>query len=160
PPVCNAGGPYSSTCRTVLINGASASDPDTASFGDTLTFAWTSSNPNVTLSPATALSTTATLSSAVNQCNQSSTLTLTVTDNHGLTCTSTATVTFNDNVNPTIANCPGPVTVQCTSLIPAAATDYVGFSAQGGSASDNCTASASLAVTSADVISGQTCPNK
>src|SRR2546428_12125497 len=44
PPSCSPGGPYSSTCRTASITGATASAPDS----DALTYTWTSSDPNVT----------------------------------------------------------------------------------------------------------------
>jgi hypothetical protein len=117
PPSCSGGGPYASTCRTASINGATASDPD----GDLLSFSWTSSNPNVTLSPANALSTTATLGSAVNPCNQSATLTLTVSDGKAGTCTSTATVTFNDTTPPTISDVADAV-VECTGSTAPSAT--------------------------------------
>jgi hypothetical protein len=112
-PTCNAGGPYSSTCRTASINGATASDPDA---GDMLTYSWTSSNPNVTFSPANELSTTATLGNAVNPCNQTVTLTLTVNDGHGGICTSTATLTFDDTIKPIIYGVGGRIIAQCNAV--------------------------------------------
>jgi alpha-tubulin suppressor-like RCC1 family protein len=127
PPTCNAGGPYSSTCKTASINGATAQDPD----GDALTYTWASSNPNVTLSPASGNigagsgarpvpTSTATLASSVNPCNVSTTLTLTVTDPSGQTGTSTATLTFNDTIKPTLNGVPANTTVEC-SAVPAPA---------------------------------------
>ena len=108
PPTCNAGGPYTSTCRTASINGATASDPN----NDGLTYSWTSSNPNVTVSPSSGSiaagsgaravpTSTATLASNVNPCGVSATLTLTVNDGNGGTSTCTATVSFSDTQAPT-----------------------------------------------------------
>jgi hypothetical protein len=108
-PVGSAGGPYSATCRTASVGGASAIDPE----GDALTYAWTSSNPGVILSPASGTiaagsgarpipPATATLSSSVAPAGQSATLTLTIADGHGNSVSSTASVAFNDNILPQI----------------------------------------------------------
>ncbi|HXJ57658.1 MAG TPA: hypothetical protein VNU68_13440, partial [Verrucomicrobiae bacterium] len=132
-PSCNAGGPYSATCRTASINGATASDPDS----DLLTYTWTSSDPNVTISPAGGIiaagpgnrpvpASTATLSISVNPCNQSATLTLTINDGHGHSSTCTTTVTFNDNVNPTFSAFPPDKTVECPGLTDPSATGQPG----------------------------------
>jgi hypothetical protein len=77
-------------------------------------------------------------------------VTLTVSDGNGNTNTCTATVTVLDNTLPTIS-CPNPVTVTCSSQVPA-----VNFAAV--SATDNCGAPAKTHL--GDATSNQTCTNR
>ncbi len=65
--------------------------------------------------------------------------------------TCTQTITVRDITSPTIT-CPGPVTVSCAALVPAANTASV-------TTSDNCTGSVTVTFVS-DVISNQTCTNR
>src|SRR5204863_484880 len=55
--------------------------------------------------------------------------------------------------------CPQAVTVSCASSVPAKATDYTSFVAQGGSTSDGCGGAVTVTWVS-DVISSQTCANR
>src|SRR5439155_3818474 len=65
--------------------------------------------------------------------------------------TATQIVTVKDHEKPVIT-CPPAVTVQCATAVPAAATSYAQFAAQGGSATDNCTPQASLTVAYSDAV--------
>ncbi|MBL7986084.1 MAG: HYR domain-containing protein, partial [Flavobacteriales bacterium] len=59
-------------------------------------------------------------------------VTLTVTDNNGLTATCVAAVTVVDNIQPVISNCPGDITVNAGAACTATATWTI------PSAEDNC----------------------
>ena len=67
-------------------------------------------------------------------------------------------ITVFDNTPPSIT-CPPAVTVECASLIPAAATDYAKFVAQGGTASDNCTGGVTITHV-IDEVTNQSCGNR
>lgn len=119
---CDAGGPYTSDCREAVIDGATVTDPE----DDAITFYWSSSNPNVSVSPATGVvpagpgarpipPVTATLSPFVNPTGVVSTLTLTVEDVRGIS-TCTTEVTFHD-LTPPVLTCPPDVAFDCGSTL-------------------------------------------
>ncbi|MBA4277656.1 HYR domain-containing protein, partial [Flavobacterium sp.] len=75
-------------------------------------------------------------------------VTLTVTDASGNSATGTANVTVLDNLAP-IVSAPTPVDLECNTSLPAAATTMTQFLALAGvTASDNCTLTANLTLTS------------
>jgi|GEM_PF-1074431 len=78
------------------------------------------------------------------------TVTSTATDANGNTATCTFTVTVTDTQPPSIT-CPAPVTVSCSSNVPAPNPASV-------TAADNCPGVTVAFVN--DVVSGQTCPNR
>ena len=148
PPSCNAGGPYPPDCHEVHVNGASASDPE----GEALTYAWTSSDPTVTVTPAVGMlpagngphsvpDTTASYNGPT--CPLTVTLTLTVTDPEGSSSTCTVDVTFRDDSAPTINTADESLTCGQT---PAPAT-----------VSDNCDPNPTL--TFSDQTSQGNCPD-
>jgi len=115
PPSCQAGPDVASDCRDAGVDGATAEDPD----NDELTWEWTSSDPNVVLSPAGGVlpagpgdrpipPVAATLDPSVAPCGVVATLTLTVTDPSGEISTCERTVSFNDTEPPTVMAPEGP----------------------------------------------------
>jgi hypothetical protein len=86
------------------------------------------------------------------------TRTYTITDQYSNASTCTQLITVNDQTAPVITLCATAVTVSCAAAVPAAATDYAGFAAQGGAATDNC--AGTLTVTHNDVTTAGTCANR
>lgn len=113
PPTCDAGGPYESDCRNLVLDGATAEDLD----GDELTWEWTSSDPAVSVSPASGVlpgtapgagpqalpPVTVTLDASVPPCGVEAVLTLRVVDTAGAESTCETTVRFEDTEPPTLA---------------------------------------------------------
>jgi hypothetical protein len=82
-------------------------------------------------------------------CNGTIERTYSVTDACGNTTYVTQTINVTDSSFPQ-ATAPDTVDAECTDEIPVGATDYAGLVALGGTASDNCTASADLTVAYSD----------
>jgi len=80
------------------------------------------------------------------------------TDDCGNEAMCSQTITVDDTTAPMIT-CPADTTVQCASLVPAAAVDLASFIVAGGVTSDNCGVVATVIHVS-DVISNQTCVNR
>jgi hypothetical protein len=108
-PVCNAGGPYIPSGRSAALDAATVSDGD----GDELTYRWTSSDPNVSISPETGTIPAgfgprtvpvaiASLTPGVG-CSGSTTVTLTVDDGRCGVSTCQATVVFRDSEPPSVS---------------------------------------------------------
>jgi hypothetical protein len=98
-PTVDAGGPYNGAEGSdIVINGASANDPD----GDALTYSWAKNESGIEDSGTCTLTDASTLSPTLN-CNDNGTVTLTLTvdDGQGHTPSDTATVNVS-NVNPTV----------------------------------------------------------
>ena len=90
-------------------------------------------------------------------CSGSIARTYTVTDLCGNTTTVTQTITVSDNTFP-LATAPTTIDIECGNAAPVGATTHAGFLALGGTASDNCTANASLAVAYTDgLLVGTNC---
>jgi hypothetical protein len=98
--------------------------------------------PTVSQSPAA--------NTALNGHNDSRTVTLTADDNHGNTADCSFTVTLKD-VTPPAITCPNPVTVTCSSQVPAVNLVAV-------TATDNCDTPAKTHL--GDATSNQTCANR
>lgn len=118
PPVCSASGPAGAAecagAATVIsgLGGSASSDPD----GDPITFAWATDCPNGSFDDATSATPTLTADSmASHVCGPlSCSATLTVTDDGGLFDTCAATpVAVDDTTAPSIAQNPGPITLEC-----------------------------------------------
>ena len=84
-------------------------------------------------------------------------VTLTVTDVNSNVSNCVAVVTVADNLAPAIT-CPGPVSVQCISSVPAAYANFAAFTFAGGTASDNCGIDALSFILLSEVDDGNTCP--
>ncbi len=97
----------------------------------------------VTLSQSPVVGTTITTSTL---------LTITAVDEWGNSDNCTLTVTVSDQTSPTIVTDPSPATAGCVGDLPVVAS-YADFAAQGGEATDNCTAQGDLQITYVDVIS-------
>src|SRR5690606_40709820 len=61
----------------------------------------------------------------------------------------TQTITVTDNTFP-LATAPTAIDIECGNAAPAGASDYASLTCLGGTASDNCTANASLTVSYTD----------
>jgi hypothetical protein len=112
PPVCNAGGPYTTECNgaltSVKLNGSGSTDPN----GSLFTYFWSSDCPAATFdNPA---SSTPTLSLNSSSGPESCNVTLTVSNTFGLTSSCSTTVTVKDTTSPQI----GTVTATPSSLWP------------------------------------------
>src|SRR5262249_8610538 len=70
----------------------------------------------------------------------------------------TQTIVVSNTTLPTIS-CPTAALVSCASLVPAPATDYASFVAQGGSAAANCGGTVTVSFVG-DVTNSQTCDNR
>ncbi len=97
----------------------------------------------------TLLTVTSSDGTPIGTCPGSITRTYTITDECGNSANVDQVITVNDTTPPTATAPPGTA-AQCADSLPAAATTYAEFAALGGSAADNCTATANLAVTSFD----------
>jgi hypothetical protein len=98
-PTVDAGGPYNGAEGSdIVINGASANDPD----GDALTHSWTKDESGIEDGGSCTLTDTSTLDPTLN-CNDNGTVTLTLTvdDGQGHTPSDTATVNVS-NVAPAV----------------------------------------------------------
>jgi hypothetical protein len=82
----------------------------------------------------------------------------TATDSSGNSANCSFTATVQDATPPSIS-CPPNTTVQCYSQVPPAATDYASFTAQGGSASDNCGAVTVMHSGDSESNPGSSCSN-
>lgn len=82
---------------------------------------------------------------------------LTVEDINGNSASCTSVVTVLDTISPTIS-CPAAVAVECIIDIPAPYTTYALFTANGGSASDNCGIDPDSFIHLGDVSDGNNCP--
>jgi hypothetical protein len=95
PPICDAGGPYSTQCSgattVVTLDGSNSDDPDP---GDLLTFEWASDCPGASFDDPT-----------------SETPTLSLSTSPGCSVNCTATLTVSDEVNPPVGCGPVDVTV-------------------------------------------------
>jgi hypothetical protein len=108
-PSCDTGGPYGSTCRMAELDSATATDPDS----DTVTYAWTSSDPDVAVFPESGTlpggspdplpipASTAALQDTQLPCAHDAVLTLAVDDGSDSSACET-TVTFDDSLPPEI----------------------------------------------------------
>ena len=82
-------------------------------------------------------------------CNGTIARTYTVTDACGNTTSVTQTITVTDNTFPT-ATAPTSIDIECGTPAPVGATNYAEFVVLSGTASDNCTADASLVIAYTD----------
>jgi hypothetical protein len=126
PPIsCNAGTLTNTGCRTATITGATV----TNGAGSALSWAWSSSNPSVTVAPPagnlpagpTGAQPLPPFNVTLNgaPCNQSAVLTLTVTNAQSQTSQCTVSVTFNDTAPPVFTPpLPGPLTIACSTALP------------------------------------------
>jgi len=147
PPTSDAGGPYTQECAgpttTVALDGSGSSDPE----GTPLTYSWTTNCPGGTFDNATIAQPTLTVNPSAN-CAVVCEVSLTVTDNQGVSDSDSATVTIQDTTSPVIT-CPADTTIECdTSSDPA----NTGFA----TATDSCTSIST--VTYADVTTPGSCP--
>ncbi len=132
-PVSEAGGPYLAECQgssTILtLNGSGSTDPD----GDPLTYSWTTDCPGGSFNNSTAPQPTLTVNTSA-LANLGCTVSLRVTDNHGLSSVSdSAAVTIQDTTPPVIL-CKSPATISERNLpvsFTATATDNGGASSVG-----------------------------
>jgi hypothetical protein len=118
------------------------------------TFIWTNSTTGqtITSNPITYPANTVTV-----PCLAPGTYTLRVRDNSTSHCSADSppfTITQPGLV------CPPPLTFNCASQVPVAATTYAEFIAAGAPSCTSPPACASPTITSSDVISNQTCPNR
>ncbi len=100
-PTASAGGPYSGNeGAAISLNGSGSSDPDA---GDTLTYAWSFTKGAGVRAAAGCSFSSATAQSPTFTCtdNGSYTVSLTVTDNHGLSSAASAAGVTVANVAPT-----------------------------------------------------------
>lgn len=119
PPTSNAGGPYTEECTspttTVALDGNGSSDPE----GSFLTYSW-STTCDGNFNDPTFAQPTLTVNTS-NVCSHSCSVSLTVTDEDGLSCHSDSTsVTINDTTPPTLVGVPGDDTVECDAVPPPA----------------------------------------
>jgi len=147
PPTSEAGGPYTKECTglttTVALDGAGSSDPE----GFLLTYAWSTSCDG-TFNNSTIAQPTLTVNTSTS-CVVSCTVSLTVTDDQGLSSFSdSAIVTIPDTVPPTIM-CPADSTIQCDA---SSGPSNTGFA----TATDSCIPTPT--VTRADVTTPGSCP--
>ncbi|MDX2199390.1 MAG: hypothetical protein SF069_10530 [Phycisphaerae bacterium] len=137
---------------TVDIECSTALPAPAATLGAFLALAGANAVDNCALpAPSTAIS-SVTGPFVGTQCNGSFTRTYTIADACGNTATVNHVITVSDNTPP-IVTPPTPVTLQCSDTLPPAVTtiaDFLGLA--GASANDNCTAQASLTVSSNDVV--------
>jgi M6 family metalloprotease-like protein len=113
PPTSDAGGPYTQQCTgpttTVALDGSGSSDPE----GLPLTYSWSTNCPGGTFDNAALAKPKLTVNTSPG-CGVGCTVSLTVTDNQGLSSVSdSATVTIQDTTPPVIT-CPGDRTIECS----------------------------------------------
>ncbi len=168
PPVCNGGGPYTSTCRDAVIDNATVSDPNE----DGISYTWTGpadvtfSTPSGSVPPGPGVrdipDVTVTYTGATPPCGVSRTVTLTVNDGRGGSSTCTATINFDDNVDPTATAvltpaAPAPPADPASAASACSAAASAQFTV-GCASTDNCDPSPSqgavIRVTNYDVVDG------
>jgi hypothetical protein len=115
PPTSEAGGPYSEECMgsttTVALDGNGSNDPE----GDSLTYSWTTTCDG-TFDNSMLAQPTLTVNTS-NVCNYNCSVSLTVTDEDGLSGVSdSAIVTIRDTTPPTLVGVPSDVTVECDAV--------------------------------------------
>jgi hypothetical protein len=122
PPVCDANGPYSAECdgptTTLTLDATGSSDPDE----DALAYSWTTDCPGGAFDDSTSAAPELTLDTG-GTCDFSCNVTLTVTDEHGLSDSCGSTVTVTDTTSPT-PTCPADVVVECDQPTAPSATGF------------------------------------
>jgi len=111
-PVADANGPYSEDCTglssSVVLDGTGSSDPN---FGDTVTYYWETNCPGGSFDDDTSSTPTLNVNSS-NGCNINCNVSLTVTDDDGLSDVDGSSVTIQDNDAPDIFE-PSDITIEC-----------------------------------------------
>ena len=111
-PICDCNGPYSAECEggttQVQLDGSASTDPDQ----DELSFAWTSDCPGASFDDSTSETPTLTVDS-ISPCPLECNVTLTVSDDGGLSDTCSTTVTVSDTTPPRVTIEAGDETVEC-----------------------------------------------
>jgi hypothetical protein len=127
PPVCDVNGPYTAECQgtvtTVALDGTGSSDPEDGP----LSYMWVSDCPGATFDDNTSSTPGLTIDTSPG-CSLECTITLTVTDDYGLSDTCSTTVTVQDTTPPVLSGVPADATVECNAVPEVAEV----------SASDNC----------------------
>jgi hypothetical protein len=130
-PTCDAGGPYTGTCRDVVLDGVTVDDPS----GGAVEVRYTSSDPAVVLpagwlpaGPGALPPVVAELDPDVAPCGLTTTITVEVRDPADPTdiSTCTTTATFDDTEDPSLVGVPPDATVECDAVpapAPVAAAD-------------------------------------
>ncbi|MBG6112182.1 gliding motility-associated-like protein [Flavobacterium sp. CG_9.10] len=147
PLTCSINGPNGPLCPSSSSNSYSA--PVSA------TYAWSISGNGTIVGSTNSQSVTVT---AGANCNETFTLSLTITGTNGCTSICTKTVNVLDDTKPTVT-APSTTDLECATDLPAAVTTIANFNALGGAAaSDNCSNTANLVVTaSTGLLIGTTC---
>jgi len=147
PPTSDAGGPYTAECAgaatTVALDGSGSTDPD----GDPLTYSWSTNCPGGTFDTSTIAQPTLTINPSAN-CAFICQVSLTVTDNKGISDSDSVTVTIRDTTSPVIT-CPADTTIECDDPSAPANTGVA-------TATDSCNPTPT--VTYADAASPGSCP--
>jgi hypothetical protein len=117
-PSCSVGAPATGECRTVVISGAAAVDPDDAN----VQYSW-SGPAGLTFSPASGTASTApgsfippttvTLDASASACGVAYAVQLRVDDGRGGVSTCDGTVTFSDTTPPVVSGGPGGPAQHC-----------------------------------------------
>jgi hypothetical protein len=148
PPTSDANGPYEENCMgsttTVALNGAGSSDPE----GEELSYDWDTDCPGGSFDDDTSV--TPTLSVDSSDGCLTCMVTLTVTDDAGLTDSDETTVAVVDTDEPDIT-CPQDITIECDeSTLPS--------NTGSATADDDCDSSPAIGYS--DVVTPGDCPNE